>query len=232
MNADGWETIYTDTTDNTYQFDIWKFLTSNIDETTGSKVYAGSYNVSSGNVKSMPAIGGLFVTQIINNALQSTTAEYATIYIQQNGDEKRAVLTVGSTEQAKLNSNFPTDIPIILQPSSNPFEKAVYTRGANDLYENLTGDTLNFLQKCEIRITVDSKHEENGDTYYLWYDGDQLMATPVVYPNDKIEVGIVTGILGLNFENPVEVPQNIYPINGNEFSEILEQGFQNEGGRK
>lgn len=93
------------------------------------------------------------------------------------------------------------------------------------LYEELTGNQAKWYQKFDIRVTVDSAHSE-GDIAYLWLQGDTLMGTPITYDGDRIEIGALKGILGLSFEESVDIPINSTPTEMLDYESILNKNFR------
>ena len=70
---------------------------------------------------------------------------------------------------------------------------------AAKFYHNITGNSINLFKTYDIMVTVDSRHRENPASSYLWITNNgTVMETPVIYANDKVEVG-TRGFLGFGF---------------------------------
>ena len=207
LGDDGWR----QTDDKTYgknTFDLWKFLSGQLTDINGSAVYTGQYKVSDGIVTASRGLLTSAAVQFLGQAAASTAREEVTLVIQEKDGQQRAVLLAGSSEARKFSDTYATGKPTQLNYHlSGPLA----AMAAAKLYEELTGEKTSILEKYDIRITIDEAHKGNGYTYYLWYNGDTLMGTPIFYPNDKFEVGRMGGFLNLKFMDSVEYSYDTSP---------------------
>lgn len=51
------------------------------------------------------------------------------------------------------------------------------------------------------------------------------MGTPITYDGDRIEIGALKGILGLSFEESVDIPINSTPTEMLDYESILNKNF-------
>ena len=76
-----------------------------------------------------------------------------------------------------------------------------------DLYSSLSNDSAKWYEQYDIRYTLDERHNGNGYYAYLWpTDDGKIAGTPIVYTDDQIEVGKLSGFLGIHFSDGIAIP--------------------------
>lgn len=56
------------------------------------------------------------------------------------------------------------------------------------------------------QVTTDRRHRETSETGFLWFNSEgKLMEKPLVFPNDKVQIGVLSGFLGFGFTPRVDV---------------------------
>ena len=75
--------------------------------------------------------------------------------------------------------------------------------GFRKTYERITGNDTSFFKHYDMRISIDKKHKNSDDVLYLHFnENKELIATPITYENDKVEIG--TGMIF--FEPLISLP--------------------------
>lgn len=63
----------------------------------------------------------------------------------------------------------------------------------------LTGERPSPWKEYDMEVTADSAHKNSKYSSYLWIDSNgTLMETPMVYENDKVEIGYRHASFGVN----------------------------------
>ena len=196
-----WKTIYEDS-DNDVLFNWVKFLFGiELENINGEDVYAGNVLVSPGYISDTSSIkkGGalsLFVGAL-NSFNDSVNVPYVQLKFQENGNQRRVIIMAGSSNATKLYDLYSGCKNSLYLNSGDG--KVLAMEYAAKFYHNITGNSINLFKTYDIMVTVDSRHRENPASSYLWITNNgTVMETPVIYANDKVEVG-TRGFLGFGF---------------------------------
>lgn len=222
---DGWKTIDKNKVLAGIKIDWAKVLSGSLESTNIDPINAGYYQVSSGIVTNKTGLASSAAIQVVTDILKETEILNASLYIQEKEGEYRAVITASSSVAQQKYDLFANGKPIFLGLSN----QGLASMSAKRLYEELSGKDVAWYLRGDVVVTIDPGHRGNGEVAYLWYDGDKLMGTPIIYAGDKIEVGVLEGLLGLTFKDCVEVPINTSPFEMSEYSEALIKGFNEKG---
>ncbi len=224
LNDGGWTTINSFVSTPKHDFNLGSFLTYGLSSSQGESVYAGYYLAQHGGNLTLQTASGVVGINLLNAASQSINSTYATVTIQKNGEKYRAVITLGSSDYAKVNESA-DGIPRLLNMS---FNGTISMRAAASLYESYSGFAAQCFGLYDVRVTLDSAHNGNGDYAYLWLsDSGSVAGTPIYYQDDKIEVGQLSGLFFSSFDHAVEIPLSTEPFDASEYyiliSDVLEK---------
>lgn len=200
-----WKTIDEDTNPG-WNFDGIKFVTGiHLEDINGEDVYAGPVKVLDGYRTDKDAIKalGLFsvltgVLDSLSNSLQST---FINFQYQECGDQRRVIISVGSSTIKGIFNNYAGDIKRFGIESTGVGSYDF----AGSLFHDLTGQDIdNFY---DVQITVDEAHRGSAYASYLSITADgTVIETPIIYPKDEIAVGKGKGLFGFGFEPSAYVP--------------------------
>lgn len=91
----------------------------------------------------------------------------------------------------------------------NPTAQAYLSNDIKDAYKSLTGNPTKWYEYYDIQITTDSRHRNSYYSHYLWIDSNKkVRQSPIIYSNDKVELGRRTGFLGFGFDPLLELSIN------------------------
>ena len=207
-----WQTVDT-FYDSDPQFDLIKFLSGiELEDLNGEDIYAGNVLISNGYLTDKSALkkmGALSLfTGVLNSFSDSLNIPYIRLEFQECGDERRVIVSTGSSDAKKLYSQYADGIAhsTYFANGGNGVAANAISGLARSLYYDLTGNKLNVLDTYDIQITVDQEHRNNPDASYLWIAEDgTVMETPIIYSDDKVEI-INRGFAGFGYESLITVP--------------------------
>jgi hypothetical protein len=86
------------------------------------------------------------------------------------------------------------------QYGGNVFAQRMVSENAKNMYTALTGKSTAWYDDYDFRFTFDERREGSPYGSYLWINEDgKIMETPIVYSNDKVEIGKCV-FLGFGFD--------------------------------
>lgn len=212
INDNGWITTNTES-DNLIEWDWLKFLTGielGNEKEDSQIVYAGDQVVSTGRTNNILAQTGLSVFPGVVSALDgSVTNSHIQFIFQQKGDNKRVIITVGYAGAEDLFLRYADDIPhsVFWAQAGSPIGYAVISSAMEEKYKSLTGkNDTHWHEIWDAQVTTDRRHRETSETSFLWFNSEgKLMEKPLVFPNDKVQIGVLSGFLGFGFTPRVDV---------------------------
>ena len=146
---------------------------------------------------------------VLDSAYKSASSTFLTFIFQQHEDQRRVIIKAGSNSTEQTFNAYADEISrsAYFSNSGSPFAQAVIMSNAEKLYKDATGNTPKWHEIYDIEITVDKRHKGSKYTSYLWIDSDgTVMQTPILYSNDRVEVGKRCGLFYFGFEPLVNVP--------------------------
>lgn len=200
-----WKTIDEDTNPG-WNFDGIKFVTGiHLEDINGEDVYAGPVKVLDGYRTDKDAIKALGLFSVLTGVLDSLSNSLQSIFInfqyQECGDQRRVIISVGSSTIKGIFNNYAGDIKRFGIESTGVGSYDF----AGSLFHDLTGQDIdNFY---DVQITVDEAHRGSAYASYLSITADgTVIETPIIYPKDEIAVGKGKGLFGFGFEPSAYVP--------------------------
>ena len=119
-----------------------------------------------------------------------------TFYKTEKNDARKVIITAASTDAENAYTPYANDLPTsaFINNSGNIPAQLSISNSAEKLYSELTGKSINTSCYYDIMITVDKRHANNGNFAQLWINNDgNVMAAPLLYSNDKVEIGKRSG---------------------------------------
>ena len=209
-----WKTI-AEITESKFSFDGLQFIAGiQFDDVNG---LANGTNMAPINNRQQALAGaaGIF-GGLLTAVANSCNTTFITFVFQESGDQKRVIIKVGSNKVQQLYNTYATDIPnsVYFYFSGTPFAQGVVSNSVKDLYEENTGNKAKWYDTYDVEFTVDKRHKGSKYASYLWINNDgTIMEKPIVYSNDKIELGRRSGFLGLGFTPFMSMPiDNSIPV--------------------
>ncbi|EYE88312.1 hypothetical protein Q428_08915 [Fervidicella metallireducens AeB] len=116
------------------------------------------------------------LVKVISNSAERIPVK---IVIQKKGNEYRAIIQAGVSDTLTKYAGKSIDVIDNMQLVYGELLR-------KDLIQTYN---LNRFIDYDIKYTFDSKHEENPYTHYLSFNNGALVATPILYTGDKMEIG-------------------------------------------
>ena len=145
---------------------------------------------------------------ILNSALDNFSTTFVQFEFQKRGDERRVIISVGSSDSKKLFSQYADGIAhsMYLANSENRVAVNTISSTAGSMYHDLTGNKLNLFDTYDLEVTVDKAHKNNPYSSYLWIAGDgTIMETPIIYSGDEVKI-VSRGFWGFGHDVLASVP--------------------------
>ena len=202
--------------ENKFKFDPLKFVTGmELEETDREAIYAGRYELVSKQITNQSTLLNMGLASVtlgmLNSFQESAENLYISVELQERGEERRAIIMAGSSAQYKQYQEVATGVSMSLywtqKDQGDALGSAVVSSSAGKIYQELTGKEPLWYGTYDVEVTIDPQHKDTIYSSYLWYSEDgTLMGAPILYPEDKAEVGIRSGFLGLGFDTLTEIP--------------------------
>lgn len=179
-------------------------------------------------VKSQINIGGMGVTlfSALNSFIEvaNSMIDYLNVRFdfQTCGTDRRVVINIG-TLQATNKYNEMINGPKTLHEHTRQqyMYNGLVQRELATLYKQLTGEEIEKYETFDLRMTIDSKHNEPY-TSYMWIDTEgNFYEVLKVYENDSVEIGKMNIILPFIYET-------LYSFNLNHTSTLVPDEKVNE----
>ena len=221
-----WKTIY-EITESEFSFDWLKFISGiEFDDVNGT---ANGTNTAPINKQQQTTAGlaGIF-NGLLTSAANSSSSTFLTFTFQESGDNRRVIIKAGSSQVEQLYNRYANNVPnsAYFSNAGSPLAQAVISSYSEDLYTEMTGNSTKWYHTYDIQVTVDERHKGSRYSSYLWIDSDgTIMETPILYSNDKVEVGRRSGFLGLGFTSLVNMPINGTSPVSQEYQELFNSAF-------
>ncbi len=192
-SMDGWKQIavINDTiTDDS--FDLNQFIadlvmnTDDMDDiATGQNP---NFNQNFSGIVAIYSLGINLLSAIGNNRKQNDV--HINYEFQENNGQRRVIITLGTSEQSQLMSKYAGNSVYATSKCNSMGEVVRMSNCIDDLYTLATGKDTNWWKIYNLRITIDKKHRNSKEFSYVWPNEEgKLMISPIVYADDKIELG-------------------------------------------
>ena len=146
----------------------------------------------------------------VNSVLNSSDVEhvYYNVTFYQKNDKRRAVIEVGSSSRQNLANRYANDQPHSFMMENFSFSDVPrISHIVKNWYFELTGERPMPWKEYDMEVTLDSAHKNSKYFSYLWIDSNgTLMETPMVYENDKVEIGYRHGFFWSEFTPLLNIP--------------------------
>ena len=110
--------------------------------------------------------------------------------------------------------------------SGSPLTQAAVSLSAKDIYNDVTGKTVNKFDTYDIEVTVDKRHKGDRYSSYLWINSEgTIMETPILYKNDKVRVGKLGGPFNLKFTPLANIPINKSKPISKQYQKLFNSAF-------
>ena len=221
-----WKTIY-EITESDFSFDWLKFITGiEFDDVNGTADGTNTAPINN-QQKTAAGLAGIF-NGLLTSAVNSSSSTFLTFTFQESGDNRRVIIKAGSSQVEQLYNRYANNIPnsAYFSNAGSPLAQAAVSSYAEDLYTEMTGNSTKWYHTYDIQVTVDERHKGSKYSSYLWIDSDgTIMETPILYSNDKVEVGRRSGFLGFGFTSLVDMPINGTNPVSKEYQELFNSAF-------
>ena len=212
-DLDGWTVVKNiEDSDWKFFFSLGQFLTGfEADDFNG--IADGSNPMSSMFQSSHIRNAGILGLALgaLNSVLNSVDIEhvYYNITFYQKDDKRRAVIQVGSSSAQNLFDRYADDQPHSFMMENmttlGDIPRISYT--VKKWYDQLTGQHASMKKDYDLEVTADSAHKNSKYSSYLWIDSNgTLMETPMIYENDKVEIGYRHGFFWSKFTPLLSIP--------------------------
>jgi RHS repeat-associated protein len=195
-----WKTV-AEVTESDFSFDWVQFVAGfALDDVNG--MADGSNNLPATNIGLAHAGGlGLF-GGVLTSAANSGKSTFVNFCFQQSGEYRRVIIRAGSSDILKIHDQRATGVSFCMrnQYGGNVFAQRMVSENAKNMYTALTGKSTAWYDDYDFRFTFDERREGSPYGSYLWINEDgKIMETPIVYSNDKVEIGKCV-FLGFGFD--------------------------------
>ena len=187
----------------------------------------GTNSVINNKQKRTAGIAGVF-EGLLTSAAASTNSIYINFVFQEYDGKHRVIIKVGSNKVTQLYNTYADGIAhsAYFSNSGSPLAQALISNYAGELYEKATGKTVEKCDTYDIRVTVDKAHQGDKYSSYLWIDEyGTIMETPILYKNDKVEIGRRSGLFGFGFTHLLDISLGGSAPVSEEYQKLFEQAF-------
>ena len=231
-NLDGWNQVAT----LTYQFSDTSFDWANfmvdmvMDPDDMDDIATGKNPNFSQTFSGI--VAGYSLVKNFMNALGSNI-KYSTVNItftfQEHEGKRRVIITTGNSKQAKFAKEYAGTTQSVLRNCKQMNEKVWMSSNIENFYEEIIGGPdpgKKPFAMYDLRMVVDVKHKNSTDFYYLWLgENGDLITSPIVYENDKAEIGRVL----FSYTPLISLPINQSATVSEEFQNIFNSALKENG---
>ena len=207
-----WKTIK-EITETDFSLDFLKFICGvELDDVNGLIDGSMPYMKDIMSKKQILTAGAASIFNgVLNSFCDSVSSIFLTFTFQQYENQRRVIIKAGSNSVEQTFNAYADGISrsAYFSNAGSPLAQAGVMSYAEDLYKEATGNSTKWYEIYDIEITVDKMHKGSKYASYLWIDSDgTIMQTPILYSNDRVEVGKRTGLFYFGFDSLVNMPIN------------------------
>ncbi|GMQ59334.1 hypothetical protein AN1V17_37310 [Vallitalea sediminicola] len=173
-------------------------------------IHYSNHRGSNNKIGALPQ-GGLIALEIVNTVIDNTTRNVLSITVQEKGEQKRAIIQVGSYNNTLMKKAGKTYNKLAFGYWAEPGHNTA-VKGLNDyLTSRGYGEYVEGEKHTNIRLTVDSSHANDPFVGYIGVnDDEQLTMTPKLYKDDNAQIVSERTILYQYYYGEYDVKYDMY----------------------
>ena len=147
------------------------------------------------------------ITELINGTVTNKSVSF-TFYKTEKNEARKVIVVASSTDVERAYAPYANDISTSAYfcNSGNVTAQIYISKAAQEIYTDVTGYSTEKSDFYDFMITVDKRHANNGIFAQLWINNNgDVMAVPLLYTNDKVEIGRRYGFLYYDYIPLIEL---------------------------